>query len=153
MDFGNVVDDIALVDRCHLAAYLVHEVVALVVAVDGFVELSEALIGVGQRHRAAGLVEEVADFAVMRDADFRVMYNMLKIIVFIEIQNHRAQHLQLDVVLVAFGTKVGLAANDFVDGYSSLVGHLAFVVVEHLEEAVEVLCSKAGHGESQKNYD
>ena len=90
MDFGNVVDDVALVDRCHLASDLVHEVIALVVAIDGLVELPQTLIGVGQRHRATGLVEEVADFAVMRDADFRVMYNMLKIIVFIEIQNHRA---------------------------------------------------------------
>ena len=106
------------------------------------------MVGVGQRHRAAGLVEEVADIAIMCDADFRVMHNVLKVIVFVEIQNHRAQHLELDVVFVAVDVEVGLATNDFVDGHGGAVGGLSPAVLKDLEEAVEVLRLDAKRGKN-----
>ena len=110
MDLRNIIDDIALVDLGHLAANLVHELVATIIAFDGLVQLTETLVGVGQCHGATCLVERVINLVVVRNADFGILHHMLEVVIVEEIKNHGAQHLQFDFVLVGVGLKVGLAA-------------------------------------------
>ena len=110
VDLRNIIDDIALVDLGHLAADLVHELVATIIALDGLVQLAETLVGVGQCHGAASLVEKVTDLLIVRDSDFGILHHMLEVVIVEEIKNHGAQHLQFDFVLVGVGLKVGLAA-------------------------------------------
>jgi len=145
MYLSNIVDDIAFVDLGHLATDLVHKVVALVIAFYGFVELSEALVCISQRHRAACLVEEVADFVVVFNANFGIMHHMLEVVVVEEIKNHRAQNLQLDFVLVGVGVKVRLTADGLVDGNGGLIGGLSPAVFKDMVEAVNVLGENCRH--------
>ena len=139
VDLRDVVDDIAFVDFGHLAANLVHEVVALVVAVDRFVQLAETLVGIGQGHRAAGLVEKVTDLLIVRDADFGILHHMLEVVVVEEIEDHRAQHLQLDLILVGVGIEIGFATYGLIDGQCRTIGRLSPIVFKDLKKAVEIL--------------
>ena len=142
MNLSDVVHHVTFVHRRHLASYLVHQLTASVVAFDGLVKLSESLISVGQCHQAAGFIEEVADLVVMLDSDFRILHNMLKIIVVEVVKNHRTQNLQLYLILIGIYGKIRFTTYGLVNGNGSFIRHFASIILENREKTVDVLPEK-----------